>query len=444
MPPAKPSPGPSRSPTRSPSPTPTVPATASPAPDTPTALIATSDPGSFNRDDLGQTAFEYTAALAVDLGPRASATDQEKAAADFLASEFAGMGYQVEIQPFTVKSLSPGDSSLTLAQPGAPGALNSGDDFHINLLSGTAVGNATGVLTHVGLAMSSDIPDQGLEGQIAFIQRGTISFRQKVNRVSQAGAVAAIIYNNAEGNFQGTLGRSSSESISIPVVSISSEDGAKVLEMLSQGEVSATVSVVRKELSSRNVITTKPGPGDAVVVPGAHYDSVPNLPGANDNAAGTAVLLTVAKSLAGRDLPFTVLFIPFGSEELGLRGSRAYLDSISEEEVGRIAAMLNFDVVGTGSEIRLLGSSRLTSLGIDLGQSLKIRVSRSAGMGGSSSDHASFDREGIPVLMFSASDTSRIHTPEDTMDFVQADLLGDAARLALAILEASDFPMVLD
>ena len=287
-------------------------------------MIATSDPGSFNRDDLGQTAFEYTAALAVDLGPRASATDQEKAAADFLASEFAGMGYQVEIQPFTVKSLSPGDSSLTLAQPGAPGA----------------------------------------------------------------------------------LGRSSSESISFPVVSISSEDGAKVLEMLSQGEVSATVSVVRKELSSRNVITTKPGPGDAVVVLGAHYDSVPNLPGANDNAAGTAVLLTVAKSLAGRDLPFTVLFIPFGSEELGLRGSRAYLDSISEEEVGRIAAMLNFDVVGTGSEIRLLGSSRLTSLGIDLGQSLKIRVSRSAGMGGSGSDHASFDREGVPVLMFSASNTA--------------------------------------
>ena len=435
---------PTTKPPPSPTPQPTVRPTGSPAGAALTATIDQIDAGKFNREELAQTAFDYTTALAVGLGPRESGTGQEKAAADFLANEFAGMGYQVEIQPFTVKTLSSADSSFTLEQPGSAGALANPDDIHVNLLSGTADGEASGILTHVGLAMSSDVPDNGLEGQIALIQRGTISFRHKVNRAGQAGAVAAVIYNDVEGNFQGTLGRSNSESVSIPVVSISNEDGVKILESLSQGEVSATVSVVRKELSSRNVIAEKPGPGDDVVVLGAHYDSVPSLPGANDNAAGTAVLLTVAKSLAGQDLPFTVRFIPFGSEELGLRGSRAYLDSLTEEEASRIVAMLNFDALATGSAIRLLGTSRLTSLGIDLGHSLKITVTRSAGRVGSSSDHATFDRAGIPVLMFTAPDFSKIHTPEDTMEFVQADLLGDSARLALAVLEAPEFPVVLD
>ena len=100
---------------------------------------------------------------------------------------------------------------------------------------------------------------------------------------------------------------------------------------------------------------------------------------------------------------------------------------------------MNFDALGTGSEVRILGTSRLTTLGIDLGNSLDISLTRSAGLVGSSSDHATFDRAGIPVLMFTAPDASRIHTPDDTMEFVQASLLGDSARLALAVLESPEF-----
>ena len=140
------------------------------------------------------------------------------------------------------------------------------------------------------------------------------------------------------------------------------------------------------------------------------------------------------------DLPFTVRFIPFGSEELGLLGSGAYIDSLTDEEVARIAAMMNFDTLATGSELNILGARKFTSLGIDLGQSLDIPVARTSSPVGSSSDHATFEREGIPVIMFTAPDFSRIHTEQDTMEFVQADLLGDSARLALAMLQAPEFP----
>lgn len=425
-------------PAPSPTASPTNAVSVSPGPDSPTLSSQGAGAGGASRDSLAQTAFEYTTLLAQDLGPRASATDQEKAAADFLAGEFAAMGYRVDLQPFTVRILSPQDSSFNLGPP--PPGTAVVDDIQFNLLSGTGTGEGSGILTHVGLAMSDDIPEQGLEGKIALIQRGTITFRQKVNRAGHAGAVAAVIYNNVAGNFQGTLGRPDPDSSSIPVVSIADEDGEKLLEALAQGEITATVSVVRKELSSRNVIAEKPGPGDDVVVLGAHFDSIPDVPGANDNASGTAVLLTVAKNLAGRDLPFTVRFIPFGSEELGLRGSRAYIDSLTEEEVARIAAMMNFDALATGAEIQILGTSRLTTMGMDLSRTLGIPVTRSAGLIGSSSDHASFNQAGIPVIMFTAPEFSRIHTPEDTLEFVQPDLLGDAARLALAMLESPEFP----
>ena len=241
------------------------------------------------------------------------------------------MGYQTELQPFSFETLSREDSFFTL-DPAPPGLAGDGGT-PINLLSRTGAGEASGILTPVGLAMSGDIPAEGLEGQIALIERGAISFRQKVDRAAEAGALAAVIYNSEPGNFRGTLGRRSSGSSSIPVVSISGEDGTILLEALSQGEITATVSVVRKELFSRNVVAEKPGPGDAIVVLGGHYDSVPNVAGANDNASGTAVLLSIARSLADRELPFTVRFVPFGSEELGLLGSQAYLDSLSDEEI---------------------------------------------------------------------------------------------------------------
>ena len=54
---------------------------------------------------------------------------------------------------------------------------------------------------------------------------------------------------------------------------------------------------------------------------------MPNISGANDNASGTAVLLTVAEELFREPPPFTVRLIAFGSEELGLLGSQHYVDS---------------------------------------------------------------------------------------------------------------------
>jgi Zn-dependent M28 family amino/carboxypeptidase len=65
----------------------------------------------------------------------------------------------------------------------------------------------------------------------------------------------------------------------------------------------------------------------------------------------------------------------------------------------------------------------------------KIKISRSRGLEGGGSDHLEFARVGIPSIFFFADDLSKIHTPEDTMKFVNQRLLGDAATLALYFID---------
>ena len=182
------------------------------------------------------------------------------------------------------------------------------------------------------------------------------------------------------------------------------------------------------------MVAEKPGLGETVVVLGAHYDTVPNVPGANDNASGTAVLLTIAQALSQTSFPFGLRFIAFGSEELGLRGSQFYVNSLPSDEQRRIIAMLNFDALGSGDGLGVTGASDLTNLVVEQATSLGIGVRRSRGFAGSSSDHASFARVGIRVIVFFSDDFSRIHTPQDSMDSINPKLPGDAARLALALL----------
>jgi aminopeptidase YwaD len=122
-------------------------------------------------------------------------------------------------------------------------------------------------------------------GRVALIERGTITFESKVSRVAEAGAVAAIVFNNRDELFRGSLSTESA----IPAVALSGEQGRALLSLLEGGEVMAKVTVGIRTLHSRNVVAVKRGPpGDAQVVLGAHYDTVAGVPGANDNGSGTA------------------------------------------------------------------------------------------------------------------------------------------------------------
>ena len=102
-----------------------------------------------------------------------------------------------------------------------------------------------------------------------------------------------------------------------------------------------------------NLVATIPGnasldPDEPHLVVGAHIDSVPGSPGADDNASGVSATVEAARVLASADLPMRVDFVFFTMEEQGKPGSRSYAaDAWASGEV--IEAMIAVDMVAYGS-----------------------------------------------------------------------------------------------
>jgi aminopeptidase YwaD len=386
-------------------------------------------------DHLARRAWAFLTELTEHHSPRASATDEEAASADYIAGLFRGLGYDPSVQQFGVRTLAADRPVLaldpaTLSSPKAP----SFDALPLRL---SAERSASGELAEAGLVLG-DLPVGSLDGKVALIERGVVPFETKVSRASRAGATAAIIFNNEPGQFGGTL----STQAAIPVVSVSQETGAELRSLMVGGVVRATVSVIYKSVPSRNVVIERPGedPAAGVVVLGGHFDTVPDVPGANDNGSGTAVLLAIAEAVKDIKLPVTVRFIAFGSEELGLLGSRHYVDSLAEADRRGLIAMLNFDALGTGPTPGVFGEVDLVDRAVGAAGALGLRMQREPGIQGGSSDFASFEASDIPFLFFLAGDFSRIHTPEDRLEFVDADLMGTAAAVAIDLLRGLTSP----
>jgi len=413
--------------------------TVTPAPTpvpTPAPTVAPSPTVTPEHGQAGLTALDLASADAFaelekfleELGPRESATAQEAVAAEYLQDRFQESGYETEIQRFTIEDLALAGMGLRLELPDP-------EEFAALPLERSGLGDVSGILTPVGLAMPGDLPDGGLEGRIAFAKRGVITFQAKAENIFAAGAVGLVIYNNVFGPFRGVLATQPD----FPVISISRNDGEAIEDLLADSEIEALITLTTKDLPSQNVIAEKKGPGESVVVLGGHYDSVPGIAGANDNASGAAVLVTLARMLADVDLPFTIRIVPFGSEELGLLGSRFYVESLSENELENTKAMLNFDALGTGSGVSVFGDGDITALVSDIGDQVNVDVAVTLGLRGGSSDFASFREAGVPYLMFFGDDVSRIHTERDTLEFVQAEMLGGAAAVAAALLQSQEF-----
>ena len=197
---------------------------------------------------------------------------------------------------------------------------------------------------------------------------------------------------------------------------------------------------------SSNIIVELPGQGEDVVILSAHYDTVRGSVGANDNASGVSVLLTLAERLTQppwsnemvSDFPFTLRFIAFGSEETGLNGSGHYVRQLTAEEMDAIRIVINLDVVGSGSYLSLRGPSNswvTEHLSKAAEREGVFYMSTTAGYNISGrSDEAPFKYRGVSTLRFFGNDTARANTRDDTIEFINPVLLGDTAVLILDLL----------
>ncbi len=95
-----------------------------------------------------------------------------------------------------------------------------------------------------------------------------------------------------------------------------------------------------------NIVCDRPGiaPGAGSVLLGAHFDTVRGSPGADDNASGVALLLEVARRLAGKPTPLGLRLVVFDGEERGLAGSAVY--AADPERVRDLVAAVVIEMVG--------------------------------------------------------------------------------------------------
>ena len=215
------------------------------------------------------------------------------------------------------------------------------------------------------------------------------------------------------------------------------------------------VSDVRRESGAAyNVLGLVRGGDAGLVIVGAHLDHLGRggsgslAPdelgaihhGADDNASGVAVALELARELKqGPPPPGDVLIALWSGEELGLLGSRHFVESATELLKSALFN-LNLDMVGRAGNGRLIvlgaGSSPaferwLTEAGPVAGLELDVNLS-AQGVGGS--DHQSFVREKIPALHLFSGLHGDYHRPSDTADRFEADGAARVVDLSLDLV----------
>ena len=366
-------------------------------------------------------AFEHNQMLAVTIGKRVAGTENSGRAGDYIAQQFKSFGYTVEKQAFPFEFWEDHGTQVQITAPETR-------SIQARPIQYSPAGNVEAELVSVrGNGTESDFASVNAQGRIALVQRGTIPFSDKATNAAKAGAAAVLIYNTEPIAFTGTL----RDPVSIPAIALSGTDGRSLLDLLAKGSVKVKVAsdtaVVKK--TGQNIVATKRGTMDGVVILGGHYDTVDAGPGAGDNGSGTAVLLELARVLGQQQHKNTFVFIAFDGEEFGLFGSRYYVEQLSAAERAKIKGMLNFDMLGGGSGPLLAGGDgQLGRLTRDAAEQLGIQARNFQLGGNAGSDHEPFQRVGIDTVFFSR-DYNLLHTPQDTIDQIQEAYLGEAGRV---------------
>jgi aminopeptidase YwaD len=406
---------PSSQPSPTASPTATLSPTATPSPLALASLIS------------GDQAYRHLLVLADDIGSRPAGSQAERQAAQYISQQLTTYGYQTQMQEFTLEYYVE-TAALEVVTP-TPLSLNP------NALRLSAGGEVTADVVSAGLGRPQDFPPEGSNGRVALVERGELSFSEKVTNAAANGAAAVIIYNNVEGPLQGEL----QEESPIPALSLSQAEGRQIQALLKEGPLTVHLLAQsgRETRTSQNVIG-RPPQDDCQIIVGAHYDSVAEGPGANDNASGSAALLEIARVLDLRGQEEGVCFVAFGAEETGLFGSRHFVASLASQDQPSPQAMVNLDMVGVGAEWQLLGSPSLVET-IDQ-EAAELGLDPVPTEPNLQSDHISFMDAGIPAVLIHRVEDPRQHTESDRAEFVQSQLLEEAAKLTLLALAELSSP----
>lgn len=205
------------------------------------------------------------------------------------------------------------------------------------------------------------------------------------------------------------------------------------------------------KINAINVIGYINNKSNFTVIIGAHYDHIGyggqySLDrgvneihnGADDNASGTSMLINLAKKLKQRNNSrYNYLFIAFSAEELGLLGSKYFVNS-SLFNQSSYNYMINLDMVGRLNESKELsifgvGTSSIFRQVINsLNEEFKLNLVND---GTGPSDHTSFYNKELPVLFFHTGSHENYHRPTDDVENINYQGIEEISNYVFNIIE---------
>ncbi|NDL57502.1 M28 family metallopeptidase [Phytoactinopolyspora mesophila] len=194
------------------------------------------------------------------------------------------------------------------------------------------------------------------------------------------------------------------------------------------------------EGESANVIADPAGfePTEAHIIIGAHLDTVPQAPGAEDNASGVAVMLELARMAAAEPPGTPVRFIAFGAEEprgpgddLHHFGSQQYVADMPSAEQDALVAMVSLDRVGVAADQVPIctGGTGTTSVMDALIEAADVAGVAAQTCENRASDHWSFEKADLPSARLGSVPYAGYHSPDDVPSVVDTDQLDKVGQI---------------
>ena len=389
----------------------------------------------------GETAYAHLHELCVSIGPRHAGSPNEERAARYIDNYFKSLGLSCQMIPYNISTFDGADARLTVS------GLGDVDCVALPYCKSTDHDGVSGELV-IKESVEELAADQSVKGKVIALLG---SYMGKDYERAIKAQPAAII--QIGGMFvkpaRGRLSPEKRAHGAVPTVNITYEEGLRIRSSL-PAECTLSVRTHGERIAeSHNVVgeltgTTHP---DEIIIVGAHYDTVWASPGGQDNGAGTAILMELARVFSEKRSRRTLRFIAFGGEEMGLRGSIAYARGLKNEKpevetesdktgnsalLDRIEFMVNIDVQGTR-----LGSNSFFGFGPpDIAASVRLLCSEigphhSITDGETySSDNVPFGDLGIPSATFGRAGGNSMfgHTTEDSIEHCSADALDRSGK----------------
>jgi len=376
------------------------------------------------------SAYRFMERLVKEIGNRESGTNSERRAAEQIRAWLEEFGLaNIRMEEFEVQT------SRILKEEAA-------------LPDGTRV-----ACSAVGNSLST--PPEGVEGEVVMLEstspealeriRGKIAassiviYQKDFHKIVNAGALALIytspaplapaIYRSIRAEY--------TERHNIPAVSMAHDDVLNVLKGSKRRKIITEVESIMAK--SQNVIGEVSGTlQEEDILAGGHYDTVRTVMGAHDNAAGTAVVLELARIFAHEKLNRTLRLAAWGSEELGLRGSFHHAEN--PENIKKLRFYLNLDVhgilIGTLNAI-VLGPDDLKTLLRFIGKELGVTMPITSELPPGGSDHMPLAFYGVPSVSLGRRGGAAqiMHTDLEDLRWCGPEAFVPAGRLSQTLLE---------